>query len=75
MIIGFLIQWPTILTVFMAPVLLYAYVHLAMVEEIRAESEFGQAYNEYVRTTPAFFPPFDQWKKFLTVEIKAEQAP
>jgi len=68
-IIGFLVQWPTLLTVIMAPILLFAYVHLARVEERRAEAEFGEAYNEYVRKTPAFFPPIGQWKAFLTVEV------
>jgi methanethiol S-methyltransferase len=73
-IIGFLVQWPTILTVIMAPVLLLAYVHLARVEERRAEAEFGEAYNDYVRKTPAFFPPIVQWKTFLTVKIGDDEA-
>ncbi len=68
-IIGFLVQWPTLLTVLMAPILLYAYAHLARVEERRAEAEFGEAYNEYVRRTPAFFPPLSQWKAFLTAPV------
>ncbi|HEB93957.1 MAG TPA: isoprenylcysteine carboxylmethyltransferase family protein [Gammaproteobacteria bacterium] len=73
-IIGFLVQWPTLLTVLMAPVLLYAYVHLARVEERRAEAEFGEAYNEYIRKTPAFFPPRSQWKRFLTVQVRDAEA-
>ena len=72
-IIGFLVQWPTLLTVLMAPVLLYAYVHLAMVEERRAEAEFGEPYNDYVRKTPAFFPPLKQWKAFLKVETPDDE--
>ncbi len=71
-IIGFLVQWPTILTVIMAPVLLFAYVHLARVEERRAGMEFGVEYDEYVRKTPAFFPPLNQWKAFLTVNVPDE---
>ncbi len=70
LIVGFLVQWPTLLTVIMAPIMLFAYVHLARVEERRAEEEFGEAYNEYVRKTPAFFPPLNQWKAFLTVEVE-----
>lgn len=69
-IVGFLVQWPTLLTVVMAPILLYAYAHLARVEERRAIMEFGQVYQDYVRKTPAFFPPFKQWKEFLTVNIR-----
>jgi len=69
-IIGFLVQWPTFLTILMAPIMLYAYVHLARVEERRAEAEFGETYNNYVKNTPAFFPPFNQWRAFLSVEVK-----
>jgi len=72
-IIGFLVQWPTILTVIMAPALLFAYVHLARVEERRAEVEFGVEYDEYVRKTPAFFPRLNQWKAFLTVNVPDEE--
>ncbi len=72
-IIGFLVQWPTILTVIMAPILLFAYVHLARVEERRAKAEFGVEYNEYIRETPAFFPPLNQWKAFLTVNVPDEE--
>ncbi len=72
-IIGFLVQWPTILTVIMAPVLLFAYVHLAREEERRAEAEFAGEYNEYVRKTPAFFPPLNQWKAFLMVNVPDEE--
>ncbi len=71
-IIGFLVQWPTLLTVLMAPLLIYAYVHLARAEERRAEEEFGKAYLEYARKTPAFFPPLGQWKSFLTVQVRGE---
>jgi len=72
-IIGFLVQWPTLLTVIMAPILLFAYVHLARVEERRAEAEFGEAYDAYARRTPAFFPPVNQWKAFLTVEVPDDE--
>jgi len=68
-IVGFLIQWPTFLTVVMAPVMVYAYVHLSRVEERRAKAEYGEAYDDYARDTPAFVPPFNQWKAFLTVDV------
>ncbi len=73
-IIGFLVQWPTLLTVIMAPALLYAYVHLARVEELRTKAKFGKAYSDYADKTPAFFPPYNQWKAFLTVEVRGESA-
>lgn len=61
-ITGFLVQWPTLLTVLMAPVLLYAYVRLARAEERHMLEQFGESYREYMRRIPAFFPPRHQWK-------------
>ena len=53
---GFLIQWPTILTLAMFPVLVLMYVRLALREEADAAEEFGSDWNEYARHTPRFFP-------------------
>lgn len=53
---GFLLQWPTILTVIMFPALVWMYVRLARSEEIEASKQFGQAWTIYVRQAPAFFP-------------------
>jgi protein-S-isoprenylcysteine O-methyltransferase Ste14 len=53
---GFLLQWPTILTVAMFPVLVLMYVRLARFEEREAEARFGPAWREYAAHTPAFFP-------------------
>ena len=54
--LGFLLQWPTILTLVMFPVLVYMYVRLARMEEREVLSEFGDEYALYAATTPAFFP-------------------
>jgi protein-S-isoprenylcysteine O-methyltransferase Ste14 len=53
---GFLLQWPTLLTLAMFPVLVWMYIHLARVEEREAIAEFGDAYREYARRVPGFFP-------------------
>jgi protein-S-isoprenylcysteine O-methyltransferase Ste14 len=53
---GFLLQWPTILTLLMFPVLVYMYVRLARREEAEARQAFGEAYARYAAVTPAFFP-------------------
>lgn len=53
---GFLLQWPTLLTLAMFPVLVWMYVHLARQEEREARSQFGEAYAEYARRVPAFVP-------------------
>lgn len=53
---GFLLQWPTIVTVVMFPILLYMYVRLARTEEREARAEFEEKYDYYAETVPAFFP-------------------
>jgi protein-S-isoprenylcysteine O-methyltransferase Ste14 len=53
---GFLLQWPTILTVLMFPVLVIMYAHLAKKEEREITTQLGQQYTEYAKRTPAFIP-------------------
>ncbi len=54
--IGFLLQWPTILTLLMFPILVYMYVRLARKEERWGLEKSPEAYGSYVAKTPAFFP-------------------
>lgn len=54
--LGFLFQWPTILTAIMFPILLFMYSRLAKREEKDALAEFGEPYAVYQKNTPAFFP-------------------
>ncbi len=56
--IGMLIQWPTILTVIMWPILMYAYYRLAMREEKAVKEQFGESYQRYQKKVPAFLPHF-----------------
>lgn len=56
--LGFLLQWPTVLTVPMFPVLVTMYIRLARAEELEVSAEFGDAYTRYAAGTPAFFPRF-----------------
>ncbi|MFD8645122.1 MULTISPECIES: methyltransferase family protein [Streptomyces] len=53
---GFLLQWPTIPTLIMFPVLVYVYVRLARGEEREVAARFGDEWNVYVARTPAFWP-------------------
>ncbi|MGR3271742.1 methyltransferase family protein [Thalassococcus profundi] len=55
-LIGFLFQWPTILTLAMFPVLVVMYWRLSLAEERQAEAEFGEAYRRYASRTPRFVP-------------------
>jgi len=54
--LGFLLQWPTLLTLIMFPVLLLMYGRLAVNEEAAMRARFGEAYEQYARRTPGFFP-------------------
>lgn len=53
---GFLLQWPTLVTLAMFPILVLVYARLAKTEERDMLAEFGKDYEEYRRKTPAFIP-------------------
>jgi methanethiol S-methyltransferase len=53
---GFLLQWPTILTLAMFPVLVVMYGYLARREEQDMAAQFGQEYRDYAARTARFFP-------------------
>ncbi len=54
--IGFLLQWPTLLTLLMFPILVTMYVRLAHREERETLAEFGEEYARYMASVPAFIP-------------------
>ena len=53
---GFLLQWPTLITLVMFPILVTMYVKLAQREDGEVLEEFGEQYRRYAALTPAFFP-------------------
>ena len=53
---GFLLQWPTLVTLAMFPVLTIMYVRLAWSEEREALATYGDAYRSYVNQVPPFIP-------------------
>jgi len=63
---GFLLQWPTLITLLMFPVLVTAYGHLARSEERESLQRFGEAYQQYMETTPAFWPRLAQLRRSAT---------
>lgn len=54
--LGFLFQWPTILTVVMFPILAWMYTRLARSEEQESKQTFGNHWELYAKRTPAFWP-------------------
>jgi methanethiol S-methyltransferase len=56
--VGFLLQWPTILTLVMFPILVTMYWRLALREERDVEAELGDAYRRYASRVPRFFPRY-----------------
>ncbi len=54
--VGFLLQWPTLPTLVMFPVLVYVYRRLAMSEERETRVRFGVEWDAYAAVTPRFLP-------------------
>lgn len=54
-IFGFLMQWPTLPTLIMAPILIIMYLRLARKEEIEVLQKYPQ-YKYYLQNTPSFIP-------------------
>ena len=67
MMFGFLLQWPTLITLVMFPILVFMYRHLALAEEKDVRAQFGEEYVRYASTTPAFI---SRWSSFA-IEKKA----
>lgn len=59
---GFLVQWPTLLTITMFPVLVVMYVRLARREEREVRAERGADYHRYAARVPAFLP---RWSRIV----------
>jgi methanethiol S-methyltransferase len=53
---GLNIQWLTILTTALWPVLAFLYWRLAKIEEKESEAKYGEEFLHYKRTTPRFIP-------------------
>ncbi|WP_333670871.1 isoprenylcysteine carboxylmethyltransferase family protein [Elioraea tepidiphila] len=53
---GFLLQWPTLVTLVMYPVLVVMYVLLAIREDREAAARFGDAHARWRAEVPGWFP-------------------
>ena len=54
--LGFLLQWPTLITLIMFPILVWMYARWALREEQEVTNEFGESYLRHAALTPRFFP-------------------
>ena len=54
--IGFLLQWPTLPTLVMFPILVVVYRRLALREEREVAAAFGEEWDAYASATPRFLP-------------------
>jgi methanethiol S-methyltransferase len=61
-LLGFLVQWPTLLTLAMFPVLLAMYVRLSLAEERETRANFGRVYDAYAARVPRFLP---RWSRIM----------
>lgn len=55
-LLGFLLQWPTLLTLAMFPILVAMYGRLAVTEEREMRARFGAEFDAYAARTPRFVP-------------------
>ena len=59
---GFLLQWPTLITLLMFPLLVWVYARLARHEEAEMLQTFGAEYSHFTAVTPRFLP---RWRSLL----------
>ena len=55
-LLGFLLQWLTLITLLMMPILWFMYAPLAITEETEMHKRFGADFDAYAASTPRFLP-------------------
>ena len=66
LIVSMLIQWPSLSSWLMAPVLVVTYLRLARREEREVSEKFGERYADYRARTPAFIPAWNSLRRPAT---------
>ncbi len=61
-VLGQLIHWPTVPTLFLAPLILFLYWRLSIKEERQMFDRFGAEYAAYASRTPRFIPRWGTWR-------------
>ncbi|MFQ5904238.1 MAG: methyltransferase family protein [Candidatus Binatia bacterium] len=65
-VFGQLIHWPTIPTLVLFPVIVWAYYRLSLREEQQMIRQFGSSYETYQQNIPMFFPKRGEWRKLIS---------
>ena len=73
--IGFLLQWPTIPTLLMFPILAAVYVRLARSEEREVAARFGDGWAAYAARTPRFLPRLGRTRPHPDTSVPEPWAP
>lgn len=64
------VHWPTLFSVGLFPIIVFAYYRLARRVERQMVDAFGDAYEAYQRRVPMFFPFRGQWRDFINSPSK-----
>ncbi|MBV6420910.1 MAG: hypothetical protein DAHOPDDO_02176 [Ignavibacteriaceae bacterium] len=59
------VHWPTLFSVGLFPIIIYAYYRLARKEEQKTIEKFGEAYPEYKQNVPMFIPVKGKWQQLF----------
>jgi protein-S-isoprenylcysteine O-methyltransferase Ste14 len=68
---GFLLQWPTLPTLVMFPILVAMYARLARREEREVRAQFGETWDAYANNTPRYFPRLHRKGQSWTPETRS----
>lgn len=66
------VHWPTVFSITVLPIIVFAYVLLSRREEKRVLEEFGDEYRAYQQRVPMFFPRLGQWRQLIAQSQIAE---
>jgi len=59
------VHWPTLFSVGLFPIIVFAYYRLTRKEEQKTIDKFGEAYLEYQRSVPMFIPLKGKWRQLV----------
>lgn len=60
-----IVHWPTLFSIGLFPIIVFAYYMLSRKEEEKTTEKFGNEYLEYKRYVPMFVPIKGKWRQFI----------